>query len=211
MVPVELFSPAMQTAQCTPGAGDQRPARRHPPQRQPGRHPPQLGVLLAFAVALTSLATRRLRQEASAEQPKSTPGHARAHAGAPARHKRADRLIRLGLYHPRQADPTRANWADTCALGADQHQSPNVSQPRGRDAARSPSMCGVSTASSPCTCGTKLPVLLGRAPGGFTGRVAEEHRSTGAGTWCSSGAEASAAQPLQRRASRRRVAQVSAP
>jgi hypothetical protein len=62
-----------------------------------------------------------------------------------------------------------------------------------------------------CTCGTELPVLLGRAPGEFTGRVGEEHRSTGAGTWCSSGAAASAAQPLQRRAYRRRVPPVSAP
>src|SRR6266480_5805310 len=42
-------------------------------------------------------------------------------------------------------------------------------------------MRGVSTASSPCTCGTEPPVLLGRAPGGFTGRVGEEHRPTGAG------------------------------
>src|SRR2546421_13118540 len=33
-----------------------------------------------------------------------------------------------------------------------------------------PSMRGVSTASSPCTCGTELPVLPGRTPGGVTGR-----------------------------------------
>jgi hypothetical protein len=39
----------------------------------------------------------------------------------------------------------------------------------------------------------------------------DEHRSTGAGTWCSSGAAASAAQPRQGRAYRRRVPQVSAP
>jgi hypothetical protein len=39
------------------------------------------------------------------------------------------------------------------------------------------SMRGVSTASSPCTRGAELPVLLGWAPGGFTGRVGEEHRS----------------------------------
>src|SRR5205814_4876940 len=46
---------------------------------------------------------------------------------------------------------------------------------------RTPSMRGVSTASSPCTCDTEPPVLLGRAPGWFTGRGGEEHRSTGQG------------------------------
>jgi hypothetical protein len=70
---------------------------------------------------------------------------------------------------------------------------------------------GVYTASSPCTCDTEPPVLLGRAPGGFTGREGEEHRSTGAGTWCCQAQPQALPSPRQRRAYRRRVPQVSAP
>ena len=67
MVPVELFSPAMQTvAQFTPQAwaisGLSEVIRRNGGSAD---ILPQLGVLLAFAVVLTSLATWRLRKVAT--------------------------------------------------------------------------------------------------------------------------------------------------
>src|SRR6185437_5095682 len=55
--------------------------------------------------------------------------------------------------------------------------------------------------------GTEPPVLPAGRPGEFTGRMGEEYRSGGAGTWCSSGAAAGAAQALQGRAYRCRVPQ----